>query len=77
MIKITLKMYNSIHRDYRGIWTREDEPHLVGRRSAFLGSIHALIGKGWGKGNNGTDMLFEGIHFEIVEEGKEDKKDAK
>ena len=58
MIQLTLKQYNSIHRDYRGTSN--------GKKEGFNGSIRSKAGLyGWGK-LQGTTILTEGLHFEIV-----------
>ena len=58
MIQLTLKQYNSIHKDYRGTDN--------GKKEAFNASLRSKAGlKGWGE-HQGTALLIEGIHFEIV-----------
>ena len=60
MYKITLKKYNKIHKDYRGV--------SDGKKEAMNASIRSAAGlKGWGD-LNGTTILTEGLHFEIVKE---------
>ncbi len=58
MIKLTAKQYNSIHRDFRGTTN--------GKKEGFNASIRNRAGlKGWGD-LQGTAILTEGIHFEII-----------
>ena len=58
MITITAAAWKKIHKDFKG--TEEN-----GAKSAFNGSIRAAAGlKGWGD-KNGTDILVEGIHFQV------------
>ena len=58
MYQLTLKQYNSIHKDYRGTCN--------GKKEAFNASIRNRAGfEGWGD-LLGTAILTEGIHFEIV-----------
>ena len=60
MYKLTLKQYNKIHKDYRGTCN--------GKKEAFNGSIRSAADlKGWGE-LQGTTILTEGLHFEIVPE---------
>jgi hypothetical protein len=65
MIKITSKQYNGIHRDYRGTWTNEDHPALIGKKIAFEISLQSAAGVKL-TGHVGS-LAFEGIDFEIVE----------
>ena len=65
MIKITRKQYNKIPRDYRGTWTNENHPSLIGKKTAFENSIQGATGLPI-TGQPCT-LIFEGIHFEIVE----------
>jgi len=63
---ITLKQYNSIHKDYRGVWSGDNpnnRPDMAGRRSAFSGSLNAINPAIPYHG--GTTMLFEGEDFII------------
>ena len=65
MIKITKKQYNSIHRDYRGTWTNENHPSLIGKKTAFENSLLGAVGMPLT--SRPCTLIFEGTHFEIVE----------
>ncbi|MGL5765283.1 MAG: hypothetical protein ACRCX8_06550 [Sarcina sp.] len=56
MRKLTLKEYNKIDKDYRGIFEdyQGNAPHLKGRRTMLANE------------EGRTVLIFEGIHFEIV-----------
>ncbi len=59
MIRLTLEQFNSIHKDFRG---RTPE----GKREAFNASVRSRAGlKGWGS-LQGTSILVEDMHFEII-----------
>ena len=59
---VTLKEYNSLHKDYKGIWTTEDynNPNWEKEREMYMGKRSMLF-------NNGlrTCLLVEGLHFII------------
>jgi len=57
MQTIKLADYNAIHKDYRGVWEREDEPKYVGKRTMLSNE------------NGATVLLIEDFHF-VIEEGK-------
>jgi hypothetical protein len=56
MIEITLEKYNKIHKDFRG--------EYLGKRSAMQNSI--LSKAGLPLVNNGTALLIEDVHFQII-----------
>lgn len=63
MIQVTWERWNSISKDYKGVWTKEsvewrgDIPkEYIGKRNILAGSI----------GEKGTGLLTEGVHFEII-----------
>lgn len=60
MEQLTLKQYNAIPEDYRGIFEdyQGTSPELKGKRCMLK-----LV-------NNATCLVFEGIHFEIVDDNK-------
>jgi len=64
MITITETQYNSIHEDYRSIWENENHPNLIGKRTAFENSI--LSATGLPITGKPCTLIFEGIHFEII-----------
>lgn len=66
MEQITLAEYKKIHKDYRGVWTTErtDWPNWEEEKSQYLGKRTML-----GTADNGaSQLLIEGIDFEIIEE---------
>ncbi len=65
MIKLTTKQYNSIHKDYRGVWSREDHPELIGKRTALENGLLNAAGLPTKPAPSG--LILEGIHFEITE----------
>ena len=62
MRKITLSEYNSIPKDYRGIWTVErwDLPNWAEIREKHMGKRTMMVY------DKGTCLLVEGLGFEIV-----------
>lgn len=65
MRKITLSEYNSIPKDYRGIWTVErwDLPNWaeIQQKNTWESSTMMVYDKG-------TCLLVEGLGFEIVDD---------
>lgn len=59
MKKITLKEYNAIGKDYRGVYSdfQGTDPELKGKRTMLE----------YDKETGGTVLIFEGIHFVIVD----------
>ncbi len=59
MIELTLKEYNAIHTDYRGVWETErtDLPDWEKIREQYMGK-RTLIRVG--------SLLIEDLHFRIV-----------
>jgi hypothetical protein len=55
MIVVSMKKYESIHQDYKGIFEREDCPEFIGRRTVMSGQISDELGA----------LLIEGVHFVI------------
>lgn len=64
MRKITLSEYNSIPKDYRGIWTVErwDLPNWAEIREKHMGKRTMMVY------DKGTCLLVEGLGFEIVDD---------
>lgn len=62
MIRISERDYNAIHTDFRGTWDteREDWPNWPEVRHQYMGKRTML------HYDNGTCLLIEGMHFEIV-----------
>lgn len=60
MIELTLKEYNAIHTDYRGVWSTErtDWPDWESVRELYMGK-RTLMKHGC--------LLIEGLHFQIKE----------
>lgn len=71
MRKITLSEYNSIPKDYRGIWTTErwDLPDWEKMRTTHMGKRTMMVY------DKGTCLLVEGIGFEIVDDSSWKKPD--
>lgn len=71
MRKITLSEYNSIPKDYRGIWTVErwDFPDWEKMRTKHMGKRTMMVY------DKGTCLLVEGIGFEIVDDSSWKKPD--
>lgn len=63
MKQITLKDYNALHPDYRGIWDieRTDWPEWSEVRSKYWGKRTMLSYE-----DGATVLLVEGLHFEIT-----------
>ena len=57
MIKVTIEKWNRISRDFKGIWSRSDNPELIGRKTVLSGCISEEKGS----------LFIEGVHFEIVQ----------
>lgn len=60
MRKITLEEYNNISNDYKGVFMdyQGNAPYLKGKRTILQ------------NGKNGSELMFEGIDFIIIEEEK-------
>ncbi len=60
MIELTLKEYNAIHTDYRGVWSTErtDWPDWDKVRNQYMGKRTLMRAGG---------LLIEGLHFTIKE----------
>lgn len=60
MIELTLKEYNAIHTDYRGVWETErtDLPDWESVREQYMGQ-RTMMKYG--------ALLIEGVHFRIKE----------
>lgn len=60
--QITLAEYNALHPDFRSVWTTErwDLPDWENERKKHMGKRTML------SYDNGTVLLIEGIHFDIV-----------
>jgi len=71
MRKITLSEYNSIPKDYRGIWTTErwDLPDWEKMRTTHMGKRTMMVY------DKGTCLLVEGLGFEIVDDSSWKKPD--
>ena len=71
MRKITLSEYNSIPKDYRGIWTVErwDLPDWEKMRTKHMGKRTMMVY------DKGTCLLVEGLGFEIVDDSSWKKPD--
>lgn len=71
MRKITLSEYNSIPKDYCGIWTVErwDLPDWAEIRGKHMGKRTMMVN------DNGTCLLVEGTGFEIVDDSTWKKPD--
>lgn len=71
MRKITLSEYNSIPKDYRGIWTVErwDLPDWEKMRESHMGKRTMMVY------DKGTCLLVEGLGFEIVDDSSWKKPD--
>lgn len=71
MRKITLSEYNSIPKDFRGIWTVErwDMPNWAEIRGKHMGKRTMMVY------DNGTRLLVEGLSFEIVDDSTWKKPD--
>lgn len=71
MRKITLSEYNSIPKDYRGIWTVErwDLPNWAEIREKHMGKRTMMVY------DKGTCLLVEGLGFEIVDDSTWKKSD--
>lgn len=71
MRKITLSEYNSIPKDFRGIWTVErwDMPNWAEIREKYMGKRTMMVY------DKGTCLLVEGIGFEIVDDSAWKKPD--
>lgn len=59
MIELTLKEYNAIHTDYRGVWSTErtDWPDCDKVRNQYMGKRTLMRAGG---------LLIEDLHFRIV-----------
>ncbi|MFP8559502.1 hypothetical protein ACLH2J_24810 [Klebsiella michiganensis] len=59
MFKLTLKEYNDIHKDYRGVWEAErtDWPDWEEVRDQYMGKRTLMRAGG---------LLIEDLHFRIV-----------
>ncbi|MBI9090159.1 MAG: hypothetical protein JEZ12_13165 [Desulfobacterium sp.] len=68
MIQITKEQFDSIPTDYRGVWSREDHPELVGKKTALENSLLGVAGLPMKDG--ACALVIEGISFEIIEEKK-------
>lgn len=55
MIQVSKEKWDSIPKDYKGKWDREDIPEYVGRRTVLSGCI---------SGDKGS-LYIEGVHFEV------------
>lgn len=53
MKTITKEEYYKIHKDFRGVWSREDYPDYIGKRTML-------------DYDKGTALLIEDYHFKIV-----------
>lgn len=60
MIQITQEKWDSISWAFKGIFSREDAPELIGRKTVMSGAI----------GSELHSLLIEGIHFEVIKESK-------
>ena len=71
MRKLTLSEYNSIPKDYRGIWTVErwDLPNWAEIREKHMGKRTMMVY------DKGTCLLVEGLGFEIVDDSAWKKAD--
>jgi len=71
MRKITLSEYDSIPKDFRGIWTVErwDIPNWNEIREKYMGKRTMMVY------DNGTCLLVEGLSFEIVDDSSWKKPD--
>lgn len=71
MRKVTLSEYNSIPKDYRGIWTVErwDLPNWAEIREKHMGKRTMMVY------DKGTCLLVEGLGFEIVDDSSWKKPD--
>lgn len=58
MKEIAYSEYMKIHKDFRGVWEREDHPELIGKRTMMANE------------NGATVLLIESLHFKIVGEQK-------
>lgn len=58
MIKITQEKWDSIHKDFKGIYQNYNgnNPELKGRKTTFSGSLLNKVG---------TELMIEGIDFII------------
>ena len=56
MIQITQDKWDSIPKDYKGIFSRNDFPEHKGKKTVLSGSISNEVGS----------LLIEGVHFEIT-----------
>lgn len=65
MKRITLKEYQAIPEDYRGIWKTErwDIPNWSEIREQYIGKRTMLS---YNEKTGGTCLLIEGLSFEIV-----------
>lgn len=59
MFEITLKEYNAIHQDYRGVWSTErtDLPEWESVRDQYMGKRTLM---------RGGALLVEDLNFRIV-----------
>jgi len=58
MHEITLKQFNSIHKDYRGTYGKDK------KKSCFVGSLCGVLKILCNE--NGTNLVIEDLHFRIV-----------
>jgi hypothetical protein len=63
MYHITKEQYNGIHKDYRGVWSNEDDPELIGLRTCIEASLQRAAGYQVTPGP--ATLIFEGHHFLI------------
>jgi len=63
MYQLTTRQYNSIHKDYRSVWTNQDYPQYIGKRTAFENSLQGAMGLQ--VIDKGCCLIIEGSHFEI------------
>jgi len=65
--QVTLKEYNSLSGDYRGIWTTErwDITDWAAKREKYVGMRTMTVNE-----DGQTVLLVEGLHFEIVDDSK-------
>ena len=63
MLQITQEEYDAKHSDFKGTWTteRDDWPNWNEVRDQYVGK-RTMLGY-----DNGSCLLIEGMHFEIVE----------
>ena len=54
MKEITKKEYYAIYKDYRGVWSREDYPQFIEKRTMLNNN------------EGGTELLIEGQDFKIT-----------